>query len=126
MLTHKESQAFSALKACILPAAKDRGWAVHVFALGGMDNFAFFSTTKRFAWAEARFSSFAEEIRRRGRSIARYAKGPIGDWLAALPKPCGLFAANDIMAELAVSEAVARKIDIPNEIALVACGHRPI
>jgi len=193
MLTRKESPAFSALKACVLPVAKDRGWAVHVFALGGMattvaelvhawnpdgcivyatdnsglqgdfgkwrrptvainarrpirgittishdssstgrlaatelasigmDNFAFFSTTRRLAWVEARFGSFADEIRRRGRSVARYAKGPIGDWLAALPKPCGLFAANDIMAELAVSEAVARKIDIPNEIALVGC-----
>ena len=193
LLTRMESQAFSALKTCILPMAKDRGWAVHVFALGGldttveklvhawnpdgcivyaadnsgpqvdfgkwrkptvavntrrpirgittishdssstgrlaatelasigMDNFAFFSTSNRLAWVEARFSSFVDEIRRRGRSVVRYAKGPVGEWLAALPKPCGLFAANDLMAERAVSEAVARKIDIPNEIALVGC-----
>jgi len=197
LLTRIESQAFTALKDCILPLAKDRDWAVHVFALGGMattatnlirtwnpdgclvyaagnsglhgdfgkwrtptvvlnaqgpfrgittlshdsrgtgrlaatelaalgmDNFAFFATSRRLSWVEARFGSFADEIRRRGRSVHRYATGPIGDWLAALPKPCGLFAANDLMAERAVSEAVARKIDIPNEIAIISCDDNP-
>ncbi len=197
LLTRIESQAFTALKDCILPLAKDRDWAVHVFALGGMettaakliqawnpdgcivyaasgsglngnfgrwrkptvamnakcpiqgiatiahdsretgrlaaaelaslgmDTFAFLSTANRAAWAEKRFASFAAEIRRRGRTVLRYAKGSIGDWLAALPKPCGLFAANDLMAERAVSEAVTRKIDIPNEITLISCDDNP-
>ena len=197
LLTRIESQTFTALKDCILPLAKERDWAVHVFALGGMettatklihvwnpdgcivyaagssglngdfgkwrtptvamnanrpirgiatishdsrttgqlaaaelaalgmDNFAFLSTAKRTSWVETRFDSFADEIRRRGRTVLRYAKGSIGDWLAALPKPCGLFAANDLMAERAVSEAVARKIDIPNEIALISCDDNP-
>jgi len=197
LLTHLESQAFTALKDCILPLAKDRDWAVHVFALGGMDttaaklinvwnpdgcivyaadgsgllgdfgrwhkptvamnasrpvrriatishdsrgtgrlaatelaalgmdNFAFLSTYKRLSWVEARFGSFADEIRQRGRSVHRYANGSIGDWLTALPKPCGLFTANDLMAERAVSEAVTRKIDIPNEIAIISCDDNP-
>ena len=197
LLTRIESQTFTALKDCILPLAKDRDWAVHVFALGGMettatnlirtwnpdgcivyaagnsglhgdfsrwrkptvainagcqlcgiaaishdshetgrlaamelaslgmDNFAFFSTSKRLSWVETRFNSFADEIRRLGRSVLRYANGPIGDWLAALPKPCGLFTANDLMAERAVAEAVARKINIPNEIAIISCDDNP-
>ncbi len=87
----------------------------------GMDNFAFFSTSRHLAWVEARFSSFADEIRRRGRSVIRYVHGSVGDWLAALPKPCGLFAANDLMAECLVSEAFAAGIGIPNDIALVGC-----
>lgn len=197
LLTRIESQTFTAMKDCILPLAKERDWAVHVFALGGidttatnlirtwnpdgclvyaagnaglhgdfgkwrkptvamnakdplrgiatifhdsrgtgrlaatelaalgMDNFAFFSTSRRLFWVEARFKSFAGEIRRRGRSVHRYAAGSVGDWLAALPKPCGLFAANDLMAERAVSEAVARKIDIPSEIAVISCDDNP-
>ncbi len=40
LLTRIESQAFTALKDCILPLAKDRDWAVHVFALGGMETTA--------------------------------------------------------------------------------------
>ena len=40
LLTRIESQAFNALKDCILPLAKDRGWAVHAFALDGMDTTA--------------------------------------------------------------------------------------
>ena len=175
LLTRVESPTFSAMKAGILPLAKDRDWAVHVFALGGMnttarrligawnpdgcivyaadnsglhadfakwrtptvalnasrpirgvttithdsretgklaakelsslalDNFAFFSTLPRKQWVEVRYSSFAEEIRRLGRAVLRYAKGSIGDWLTELPKPCGIFAANDLMAERVAS-----------------------
>lgn len=197
LLTRRESQAFNALKDCILPLSKNRDWAVHVFALGGMettaakliqtwnpdgcivyaadnaglqgnfgkwrkptvamnasrpvrgiatlthdsrttgrlaaaelaslgmDSFAFLSSSMRSTWAEARFDSFSDEIRRRGRTVLRYATGSIGDWLAALPKPCGLFAANDLIAERAVAEAVARKIEIPNEIAIISCDDNP-
>ncbi len=197
LLTRVESQAFTALRDSILPLAKERDWAVHVFALGGMemtakkligawnpdgcivyaadnsglhadlakwrtptvalnarrplcgittithdstetgkiaakellslglDNFAFFSTLPRQHWVEARYSSFAEEIRRLGRSVLRYERGAIGDWLAALPKPCGLFAANDLMAERAASESFVRGIGIPDEIALLGCDDNP-
>ena len=197
LLTRVESQAFTALRDCILPLAKARDWAVHVFALGGMDmtakkligawnpdgcivyaadnsglhadlakwrtptvalnshrpicgittithdstetgtlaakellslgldNFAFFSTLPRKHWVEVRYSSFAEAIRRLGRSVLRYERGAIGDWLAALPKPCGIFAANDLMAERAASEAFARGIGIPDEIALLGCDDNP-
>ena len=197
LLTRVESQAFTAMKDCILPLAKEQGWAIHVFALGGMDttarkiigawnsdgcivyaadnsglhagfskwrtptvalnaslpicgvttithdsretgklaakelsslaidNFAFFSTIPRKQWVETRYSSFAEGIRRLGRSVLRYEKGSVSDWLAALPKPCGIFAANDLMAERAASEAFARGISIPGEIALIGCDDNP-
>ena len=197
LLTRVESQAFTAMKDCILPLAKEQGWAVHVFALGGMDttarkligawtpdgcivyaadnsglhtdfskwrtptvalnaslpicgvttithdsretgklaakelsslaidNFAFFSTLPRKQWVEVRYSSFAEEIRRLGRAVLRYVKGSISDWLSELPKPCGIFAANDLMAEHVASEAFAHGIAIPNEIALIGCDDNP-
>ena len=197
LLTRVESQAFSAMKDCILPFAKEHGWAVHVFAVGGigttarklihawnpdgcivyaaddsglcgdfgawhtpavalnarrpvsgvttiahdscetgrlaaveltslgLDNFAFLSTVARKSWVETRFCSFSDEIRRHGRSVIRYANGSIGKWLASLPKPCGIFAANDLMAERTASEAFARGIGIPNDIAIIGCDDNP-
>lgn len=197
LLTWAETPAFSAMKASILPLAKEHGWAVHAFALGGMDttatklvrawnpdgcivyaaqpnglsgnfgvwrkpvvtmnaprpirgipsvahdsrttgilaarelltleldNFAFFSDSVRMPWTEARFKSFAEEMKRRGLPVMRYERGSVGDWLASLPKPCGLFAANDLLAERVVSEATSLGIAIPGDIALVACDDDP-
>ena len=37
LLTRVESPAFTAMKENVLALVKERGWAVHVFALGGMD-----------------------------------------------------------------------------------------
>ena len=197
LLTRVESPAFSAMKSCILPLSKERGWAVHVFAVGGMDttalqlvrawnpdgciayaahgnglscdfrtwrtplvtlnaphpvrgmvaivhdsratgllaarellslgldNFACFATISRQPWVETRFECFAGELKKRGLSAIRYSKGPIGDWLVSLPKPCGIFAADDLMAENIVAEAFARGLSIPNEIALVGCDDNP-
>ena len=197
LLTWAETPAFTATKEYILALTKERGWAVHVFALGGMDttasklvqawnpdgcivyaaqqkglssnfgiwrkpvvtinsprpvrgmssishdsrmtgilaanellsleldNFAFFSDSVRMPWTEARFKSFAEEMKRRGLPVMRYERGSVGDWLASLPKPCGLFAANDLLAERVVSEATSLGIAIPGDIALVACDDDP-
>ncbi len=90
-----------------------------------LDNFAFFSTVVRRPWVETRFRSFAAGIARRGRDVLRYSGGDVGAWLASLPKPCGLFAANDTAAERIVSEAFARGIAVPEEIALVGCDDDP-
>lgn len=197
VLTRVESPAFKAIRDSILPLAKERGWATHVFALGsmdktaselvrawnpdgcivyaarksglccnfrawrkpvvtlnapyppagvtaishdsrmtgrmaaqnlsslGFDNFAFFSNISRQPWVEARFSSYREGLHRLGRTVMRYSKGPVGEWLSSLPKPCGLFAGNDTMAELVVSEAFAAGIGIPSDIALVGCDDNP-
>ena len=197
LLTRVESSAFAAIKDCILPLAKARGWATHVLAVGGMDttapklvrawnpdgcivyaarthglgnnfrtwrkplvtlnapcattglpaishdsqmtgsfaasellslgfdNFAFFSSLARQPWVETRFESFSAELKRRGRHVVRYREGPVGRWLSALPKPCGVFAATDLMAERLVSEAFAAGIGIPSDIALVGCDDNP-
>ena len=197
LLTRVESPAFTAMKNCILPLSKERGWAVHVFAVGGMDttaqqlirawnpdgciayaarsnglscdfrkwrkplvilnaphpvrgvtaishdssatgllaasellslgldHFACFATISRQPWVETRFEYYAGELKKRGLSVIRYSKGSVGDWLVSLPKPCGIFAANDLMAENIVAEAFARGLSIPNDIALVGCDDNP-
>ena len=197
LLTRVESPAFAAIRDCLLPLAKARGWATHVLAVDGMDttakklvrawdpdgcivyaahtyglgndfrtwnkpivtlnapyattglpsishdsrmtgslaagellslgfdNFAFFSSLARQPWVEARFESFNAELRRRGRDVARYGEGPVGRWLSALPKPCGVFAANDLMAERLVSAAFAAGVGIPSDIAIVSGDDNP-
>ncbi len=91
----------------------------------GLDNFAFFATGANKPWAETRFRHFAAEIERRGLHVLRYRSGSVGGWLESLPKPCGLFAANDIAAERIVSEAFAAGISVPNDIALIGCDDDP-
>lgn len=193
LITRAESPAFMAIKAAMLPVARERGWAVHVCSVArsgtsvsdlvkawkpdgcvvyaalpfglsgnhsawrcptvvvnpscpcrgvtnishdsegtgrlaseellslGLDDFAFFSTVSRLSWVEARYKTFTEEMKRRGRRVIRYVDGPVGEWLKSLPKPCGLFAANDLMAERVVAEAFACGISVPNDIAVVGC-----
>ena len=197
LMTNSESPAFVAIKENVLPLAKERGWAIHVSAVGGLgitatelirawnpdgclvyaalpsglrgnfgawhcaivalntprpvhgvtsivhdsdgtgvlaarelsslgiDNFAFFSTMPDQPFSKGRLKSFCRELGRRGRKVAKYTDGPVGDWLASLPKPCGIFAANDLMAELITSEAFARGIAIPNDIMLLGCDDNP-
>ena len=197
LLTKSTAPAFVAIKDNILPLAKERDWAVHVFAVNslnvtaptlirawnpdgcivyaarpyglrgdfgawhkpvvtmnaphpvrgvysivhdssvtgalaarelssiGLDNFAFFSDIFDIPWVKVRRKMFCKELNRRGCSVARYTGGPIGDWLASLPKPCGLFAANDIMAEHIAHEAFKHGIAIPDDIVLVGCDDNP-
>lgn len=99
--------------------------AAHELAALNLDNFAFYSHIDAQPWVEKRFDSFTKEIAKRGRKVARYQNGDVGNWLASLPKPCGLFAANDTSAERIVSTAFARGISIPQDIALVACDNDP-
>ena len=91
----------------------------------GLDNFAFFATVAGKPWVETRFKCFAEEIERRGLRVLRYSRGDIGKWLASLPKPCGLFAVNDMSAERVASAAFACGIRIPDDIALIGCDDDP-
>ena len=45
-------------------------------------------------------------------------------WLKALPKPCGVFAANDIIGEAILSTCAALGIAVPDDVAVVATGNR--
>lgn len=43
----------------------------------------------------------------------------LGAWLAALPKPCGLLAANDRTASLVLSSAAFEEIAVPDELSVI-------
>ena len=97
--------------------------AAHELAALNLDNFAFYSHIDAQPWVEKRFESFTKEISKHGRKVLRYKDGNLTEWLTALPKPCGIFAANDIAAGRIASIAFANDIKIPQDVALIACDN---
>ena len=82
------------------------------------------------AWSRTRGEAFAEIVRMNGRKCHMFRKRPfrddketyrswLKDWLKAVPKPCGVFAANDYIASLVLSCAAVEKIRVPDELAVV-------
>ena len=78
-------------------------------------------------WSIDRGRSFAKKIRlnhmpchvfRKSAADALYARELAG-WLASLPKPAGIFAANDSISELVVAAAQKSGFDVPNDIAVL-------
>lgn len=43
----------------------------------------------------------------------------LGQWIVALPKPCGIFAANDILAQKVVLACRASGVSVPDEVAVI-------
>ena len=41
-----------------------------------------------------------------------------------MPKPCGVFAANDEMARAVISACEAADVSVPDEIAVIGCSRR--
>ena len=81
-------------------------------------------------WSEERENGFAAALRLNGFGYARFngkAKSSnirvlqkeLGMWLAALPKPVGIFAANDFMSAQVAAAAGRIGLKIPEDIALV-------
>lgn len=50
----------------------------------------------------------------------------IGDWIAALPKPIGLVACNDVWASSALSASRDRGVDVPEQVAVIGVDDDPI
>lgn len=82
------------------------------------------------AWSRERGQAFAALVASSGKPFFRFggewsradmvvSQHRIADWLKTLPRPCGLFAANDVTAELALSAAELAGIPVPAELAVV-------
>ena len=95
----------------------------------GLENFAFVPFRLSMYWNEDRSRAFEADIETAGKRFFRfkrpYAATPaeqreaLEKWLAELPKPCGIFAANDYVSEEIVTAAARLKIAIPSQLAIV-------
>lgn len=70
-------------------------------------------------WSEERGKAFAEIVRERGGTCATFTRGSLGKFLARLPKPAGVFTANDTIAQQVMMAAAVEKLKVPNDVAVV-------
>ena len=97
----------------------------------GHPNFAFVPAIGDKHWSRRRGAAFAAEMKALGRKVCEYRPSPdavadavrfregIASFLLALPKPCGVFAANDATASLVSSACAECGLSIPYDVALV-------
>ena len=95
----------------------------------GFEDYAFAPDPHGFPWSRARGEAFARLVALAGKRLAGLAVVPSQDegralterylpWLAALPRPCGVFAANDVVGEAVLLAARRLGIDVPGELAV--------
>lgn len=107
--------------------------AAREFLSLGLDRFAFYGFSKLF-WSEERFKCYQEALKLNGRKAeifrrpffesghVEFEKGEraaLANWLKALPKPCGLLAANDLLATEALSVARTLKLKVPDQLSIL-------
>ena len=102
-------------------------------------NFAFVGNVKRLAWSVERGRAFRTALRRRWLNCHIY-KPPrsaadrrdwakeeqhMRAWLAKLPKPCAIFAANDERGRQVLDACLAEGIDVPGAVAVLGVDNDP-
>lgn len=120
-------------------AASVASLASRVLLASGYDDYAFAPWRVDVEFSRDYGTAFRRCIERAGKRFCEMsvasggnaAKSPgkpgspsIAGWLKALPKPCGVFAANDIIGEKILSTCATLGIVVPDDIAVVAVGNR--
>lgn len=99
---------------------------------GGFASYGFVETPFRQLWSCERGESFAAHIRETGaacrifRSLSRQSRpdhaqlsSKLARWIAALPKPAAVMAANDTAARLVVETCAATGVSVPEQVAVL-------
>ena len=107
--------------------------AAREFLSLGLEQFAYYGFSELF-WSEERCRSYQDALKLNGRTAmvfrrkffesgrAELEKGEraaLANWLKDLPKPCGLLAANDLLATEALSVARTIKIKVPEQLSVL-------
>ena len=84
-------------------------------------------------WSRDRGLSFARGLRTAGRPAVRFFGGDamsdgaaLGEWLKALPKPAGVFAANDCVADVVLKTCAHGGLRVPEDMSVVGVDDDPI
>ena len=95
----------------------------------GLDSFAFVPFRLPLYWNEDRARAFETDIKTVGKRFFRFKRSfkaspaeqreALEKWLAELPKPCGVFAANDYVSEEVATAAARLKIKVPSQLAII-------
>lgn len=103
--------------------------ATRELLMTGYPNFAYVHAPERRFWSDERETGFCKALALNGRTATvlqpvESAKPlaferELRQFVAELPKPCALFAANDKVAEAVLSAAASVGVDVPNDLAVV-------
>lgn len=109
-------------------AAAGRMGAEHLLQFG-FRQYAYVGYWERRIWDRERGAAFAESIRRSGSSCRMFncaddreivkRHRSMEEWLVALPRPCGIMAANDRVAEEVLNACARLGISVPDEMAVL-------
>ena len=100
-------------------------------------SYAYVGWSERTAWSEDRRRAFADIIRGAGLPFAAFAghfspkdkisfQRQLRAWLKRLPKPCGVFTANDTTAAQVIDACQSLGLDIPTDVAVVGVDNQEI
>ena len=102
----------------------------------GFQDYAFVGNLQPREWSEQRRKVFAKAIKAVGRRLCVFQSGVVEEfdtfrerlkpWLAELPRPCGLLAANDTTADIVLRVLRNMRIKVPEEIAVVGIDNDPL
>lgn len=91
----------------------------------GYADFAFVPHPLSAPWSRERGDAFKRCIELAGKRFHRFvrrsgaAPGALERWLKALPKPCGVFAANDAVGEEVLGACAHLGISVPDDVAVI-------
>lgn len=102
--------------------------AEHLLSLG-LPNYAFAAFRIPLFWSDERKAVFSAAAAKAGKGCAVFDPGrelpphrrqrELSDWLRGLPRPCGIFAANDYVGEEIVNACARLGMSIPDEITVL-------
>ncbi|HEX7899748.1 MAG TPA: substrate-binding domain-containing protein [Planctomycetota bacterium] len=82
----------------------------------GFRSFAFCGWNDGSWWESERLDAFRKAVEG---SVAVYGRGSLAAWLRSLPRPCGLFACNDLRGHQVLEAARTARVRIPEDVAVI-------
>ena len=92
-------------------------------------SYVFVPMLRRYHWTEGRGRAFLARIRKAGGNARLYApqtewdwvgeREALAQWLAALPRPIGIFAGNDVLARFCLGACHSAGLDVPRDAAIL-------
>ncbi len=95
--------------------------AEYFLRLGNFASFAFVPDEQNRGWSRLRERGYKTTLGAHSRPCQTYgaSKGPLADWLLALPKPAAVFTAYDLRAQETIEACKEAKLSIPRQVAVL-------
>lgn len=82
-------------------------------------SFGYVPSEHPFPWSVDRGICFESDLKHKRLMVDKFRGENLGHWLMGLPKPCGIFAANDEVAQNVIVAAQHAGLNVPNDVAVV-------